>query len=219
VAQPVCVQGAAQDARGLPQDARVRRRAALAHPARRAAAHDAAPAAAPAAALALAAASASAVAPAGGTAALAFAAAPVQSSFGGRAAVQHEQQAQLAMLAAARRDLDNLFAFNRVLRDMQQPAVPRPTEPIIRTEAVRKHNRHGCVVGSAEFVAARVSVAGAAIDVAAKRAATAAKFWARHRKGRAGGGGRTRRARWRPLQGDQGGQPQGADHLAHRAHR
>jgi ferredoxin len=29
---------------------------------------------------------------------------------------------------------------------------------------------------------ARLSVAGAAIDVAAKRAATAAKFWARHRK-------------------------------------
>ena len=69
-----------------------------------------------------------------------------------------------------------------MLRHMQQPAVPRPTEPIIRTEAVRKHTRHGCVFGSAEFVAARVSVAGAAIDVAAKRAATAAKFWARHLK-------------------------------------
>jgi hypothetical protein len=54
----------------------------------------------------------------------------------------------------SRRDIDNLYALDRVLRDMQQPAVPRPTEPIIRTEAVRKHNRHGCVVGSAESVAA-----------------------------------------------------------------
>ena len=96
--------------------------------------------------------------------------------------MQSEQQAQLLALETARRDIDGLFAVNRVLHGMQQPAVPRPTEPIIRTEAVRKHNRHGCVVGSAEFAAARASVAGAAIGAAAKKAATATKFWARHRE-------------------------------------
>jgi hypothetical protein len=101
----------------------------------------------------------------------------IRSNLGGRAALQ-----AVPTLEAARRDVDCIFVSNRVLHDMQQPVVPLPTEPIIRTEAVRKNNRIGCVIESAKFVAAKASVACAAIGAAAKRPTTTTNFWARHRE-------------------------------------
>jgi hypothetical protein len=95
--------------------------------------------------------------------------------------VQEEQRVTHLALQDARLDVDRIVAFNRVHNNVLQPAEPRQMEPIIRTQAVRGSNRFGCVVGSAEFMVARATVASLTFSAAAKNAATAAKFWAKHR--------------------------------------
>ncbi|KAJ1638337.1 hypothetical protein T492DRAFT_858580 [Pavlovales sp. CCMP2436] len=103
------------------------------------------------------------------------------SHFGGRAAMQDSQGRQLAALAHNDAQIDQVFAAREVITGMQQPVVPRPTEPIVRTEAVRKNNRYGCVVGSDEFVAAKETVRNSEMGAVAKGQATLDKFWANNR--------------------------------------
>jgi len=114
-------------------------------------------------------------------AALSLAPAPVRINFGGRAAVQESQGKQLAAIAQARADVDRIFALNRVLHEHNQPAVPRPTEPIYRDAATLGHTREGVVVGSAEHRAARKARATRKDDAAAKKSASMNRFWTNHR--------------------------------------
>jgi hypothetical protein len=68
-----------------------------------------------------------------------------------------------------------------VLREHQEPAVPRPTDRIDRSADARAHNRNGCVIGSAEYKQSKARKAAAVIGAAAKKAATERAFWERHR--------------------------------------
>jgi len=105
------------------------------------------------------------------------------SRFGGRAAMQESQAGQLAALARNQSQIDQVFAVRQSLTGMQQPVVPRPTEPIVRTEAVvRKNNRFGMVVGSAEHKAAKLTVRNSEDGAVAKKQATIDKFWANNRE-------------------------------------
>jgi hypothetical protein len=106
----------------------------------------------------------------------------VVSRFGGRAFIQGSQGSTLAALAHNDAQIDQVFAVRQVTTGMQQPVVPRPTEPIVRTEAVRKNNRYGCVVGSDEFVAAKATVRNSETGAVAKKQATLDKFWANNRE-------------------------------------
>ncbi|KAJ1627525.1 hypothetical protein T492DRAFT_1024267 [Pavlovales sp. CCMP2436] len=104
------------------------------------------------------------------------------SCFGGRAAMQESQAGQLAALARNQSQIDQVFAVRQSLMGMQQPVVPRPTEPIVRTEAVRKNNCFGMVVGSAEHKAAKLTVRISEDGAVAKKQATIDKFWANNRE-------------------------------------
>jgi len=105
------------------------------------------------------------------------------SHFGGRVAMQESQAGQLAALARNQSQIDQVFAVRQSLTGMQQPVVPRPTEPIVRTEAVvRKNNRFGMVVGSAEHKAAKLTVRNSEDGAVAKKQATIDKFWANNRE-------------------------------------
>jgi len=108
-------------------------------------------------------------------------AAAVQSNFGGRADVQASQQSQLAALARERAAVDGIMAVHRATHGLLQPVVQRPTEPIKRGQAERKHNRFGCLVGGEQWLASREDRIERARAAEAKKADKGARFWERNR--------------------------------------
>jgi hypothetical protein len=64
---------------------------------------------------------------------------------------------------------------------MQQPAVPLPTEKIRRDADSKRSTKYGCVVGSDEHHAAVGQAADRERAGAAKKLASEAKFWDKHR--------------------------------------
>lgn len=99
----------------------------------------------------------------------------------GRAFYEEERCTQADAVERGRHQVAVAFAVERARVGAMQPVVPVPTEPIRRDQALRMHNRYGCIVGSAEHAAAVKRAADAGAAAACKRSASEAAFWAKHR--------------------------------------
>jgi len=106
---------------------------------------------------------------------------PVQSRFGGRAAVQASQRDQQEVVEQARLDMDRIAAVAGGIQEMRQPVVPRPEERIWRGQADRSHNRDGTIVGGPEYRAAKAARARRDEEAMAKRQSTERDFWEKNR--------------------------------------
>ena len=70
---------------------------------------------------------------------------------------------------------------HRATHGLLQPVVQRPTEPIKRGQAERKHNRFGCLVGGEQWLASREDRIERARAAEAKKTDKGARFWERNR--------------------------------------
>ena len=69
------------------------------------------------------------------------------------------------------------MAVNRASQNARQPAVPWPSEPNPRGAAARRHNRDGCIIGAAQYEAAKAQKAADADAKQAKKLATERAAW------------------------------------------